>query len=122
MVDRIRLNDMLFYGYHGVLPEERTLGQRFLVDLELRADLRAAGQSDDLTQTVNYAEVYAAVQDIVTGEPCQLIETVAERIAQRVLSEHGRVESITVSIRKPEVPIPGSALGSSEVWIERGRA
>ena len=122
MVDHIRLNDMLFYGYHGVLPEERKLGQRFLVDVELRTDLRAAGESDDLAETVNYAEVYAAVRELVTGEPYQLIEAVAARIARRVLDEHARVESVVVRIRKPEVPIAGSVLGSSEVWIERGRA
>jgi dihydroneopterin aldolase len=122
MTDRIRLNDMVFYGYHGVLPEERTLGQRFVVDVELRTDLRAAGQTDDLEQTVNYAAVYATVREIVTGEPYQLIEAVAERIAQRVLQGHPRIESLSVRIRKPEVPIAGSVLGSSEVWIERERA
>ena len=121
MTDRIRLNDMVFYGYHGVLPEERTLGQRFVASVELRTDLRAAGMTDDLTQTVNYAEVYDIVRDVVTGAPFRLIESVAERIALHVLDGYPMVESITVGIRKPEVPIAGSILGSSEVWIERDR-
>jgi dihydroneopterin aldolase len=121
VTDGIRLNDMVFYGYHGVLPEERALGQRFVVDVELRVDLRRAGTSDDLAATVNYSQVYAVARDVVTGPPCQLIEAVAERIAERVLAEHSMVESVLVRVRKPEVPIPGSVLGSSEVWIERNR-
>src|SRR6266568_919357 len=104
LVDRIRLNDMVFYGYHGALPEERKLGQRFVVSVELRVDLREAGQTDDLSKTVNYSEAYAAVRDIVTGPPHQLIESVAERIAAQLLGAHASIESVTVGIRKPEVP------------------
>ena len=121
MVDVIRLNEMVFYGYHGVLPEERSLGQRFIVDVELRTDLREAGLTDDLHQTVNYSAVYAGVREVLTGSPCNLIETVGERVAARILADHARVESVLVRIRKPEVPIPGSVLGSAEVCIERQR-
>lgn len=121
VTDRIRLNGMVFYGYHGVLPEERALGQRFVVDLEVRADLRRAGTSDDLAATVNYADLYRIAQEVVTGAPCQLIEAVAERIAGRVLAEHALAESVEVRVRKPAVPLAGSALDSSEVCIERTR-
>jgi dihydroneopterin aldolase len=120
-VDCIRLNEMVFYGYHGVLPEERTLGQRFVVDVEMRTDLRRAGATDALEDTVNYADVYAAVRDIVTGPSCQLIESVADRIAAHVLTQHAGVVSVAVRIRKPEVPLAGAVLASSEVAIERGR-
>jgi dihydroneopterin aldolase len=122
MTDRIRLNEMVFYGYHGVLPEEQALGQRFVVDVELVTDLRAAGVSDDLEQTVNYAAVYTAVRDIVTGPPRKLIEAVAEQIAARILADHAAVERVRVRVRKPAVPIAGSVLGSAEVQIERTRA
>lgn len=121
MTDRIRLNDMVFYAYHGVLPEERALGQRFLVDVELRTDLRPAGSSDNLDRTVNYGDVYERVREIVTGPPCLLIETVAERIAGCILDRYPTVESVAVRVRKPEVPLQGAILGSSEVWIERER-
>jgi dihydroneopterin aldolase len=121
MPDHVRLNDMVFYGYHGVLPEEQALGQRFVVDVDMQVDLRAAGVTDDLTRTVNYAEVYGIAREIVTGPPAQLIEAVAERIAARVLDSYDAVEAVVVRIRKPEVPIAGSILGSSEVWIERER-
>ena len=121
MTDHIRLNDMIFYGYHGVFTEERALGQRFVVSIDMRVDLRTAGRTDDLTDTVNYAEVYTIVRDIVTGPPCQLIEAVAERIGARILADYAAVEGVIVRIQKPEVPIAGSVLGSSEVWIERER-
>jgi dihydroneopterin aldolase len=121
MVDLIRLHEMVFYGYHGALPEERALGQRFIVDVELRADLRAAGLTDDLRQTVDYGAVYGAVREVVTGAACNLIETVAERVAARILADYSRVESVVIRIRKPAAPIRGSILGSAEVCIERSR-
>jgi dihydroneopterin aldolase len=85
--DRIILNGMQFYGYHGVMPAEQELGQPFIVDLELSCDLREAGRKDDLTKTIDYSQVFELTQQIVTGEPCLLIETVAERIAASVLGE-----------------------------------
>jgi dihydroneopterin aldolase len=122
VTDHIRLNEMVFFGYHGALPEERALGQRFVVDIEVEADLKRAGESDALTDTVNYSELYTAAEAIVVGPPFNLIEAVAERIASRILAEQTAVESVLVRIRKPGVPIPGSVLGSSEVCIERRRA
>jgi len=113
---------MIFYGYHGVLEAERTLGQRFIVDVSMDLDLEPAGRSDTLDLTVNYALVYDLVREVVTGPPRQLIEAVAEEIAERILAEHRQIDNVRVRIRKPEVPIPGSVLGSSEVRIERARA
>ena len=119
MTDYIRLNEMVFYGYHGVLAEEQALGQRFVVDVEMVTDLRPAGLSDELTQTVNYAAVYATIRDIVTGPPRRLIEAVAESIATAVLADHPTIERLTVRVRKPSVPIGGAVLASAEVVIER---
>ncbi|KAK3275418.1 hypothetical protein CYMTET_16452 [Cymbomonas tetramitiformis] len=79
--DQIFLRGLLFHGYHGVLPEENVLGQKFIVDLVLSADLQLAGQSDNLENTVNYAEVYKSVKGVVEGPHHQLIESVAESIA-----------------------------------------
>lgn len=121
MTDRIRLNDMVFYGYHGVQPEERMLGQRFQVDVELQVSLRAAGRDDDIQQTVNYVDVYRRVEQILTGPPLKLIEAVAERIAECLLTEFPTTERVSVRVRKPQVPIPGAILGSTEVRIERDR-
>ncbi len=119
--DEIILEGMRFYAYHGVNPEERALGQRFTVDVVLAVDLRRAGQSDDLAQTVSYSAVYKVVRAIVEGEPRQLIEAVAEEIASVVLTELPSVEHITVTVRKPEVPMKGSMLDAAGVRIVRSR-
>jgi dihydroneopterin aldolase len=121
VTDRIRLNEMVFYGYHGVLPEEQKLGQRFVVDVEIAADLRKAGELDDLSATVNYAEVLDVVKAIVTGPPCLLIEAVAERVAAEILKRFPLAEAVTVTIKKPSVPISAAILGSSEIQISRSR-
>ncbi|WP_018663713.1 dihydroneopterin aldolase [Heyndrickxia acidiproducens] len=106
-MDKIIIKDMEFYGYHGVLAEETKLGQRFRVSMELQLDLKKAGTTDDLHETVNYAEVYQMAKRIVEGEPCCLIETVAEKLAAAVLDTFLKVMEITVNITKPDPPIPG---------------
>lgn len=119
-LDHIRLRGMEFYGYHGARSEERTLGQRFVIDVELALDLRPAGESDDLARTVSYADVYDEVRAVAEGPACHLIEAVAERIAGRVLAAHGAVGEVRVRVRKPEVPIKG-VLDAAEVEIVRRR-
>lgn len=95
---------MEFYGYHGVFPEENKLGQRFIIDLEVEADLREAGESDNLEHSVNYGQLYFDVREIVEGAPCQLIEALAEKIAQKLLSVYYRIESVRVAVIKPDPP------------------
>ncbi len=119
--DTILLEGMLFFGYHGTLPAERDLGQRFLVDVELRCDLSAAGKADDLTKTVDYSQVYHRAREIVEGPPVGLTETVAERIAAVVLQEHPIVESVRVRVSKPQVRLEGGVLTGSTVQIVRHR-
>ncbi len=119
--DRIFLEGLIFYAYHGVHPEEKRLGQRFIVDISLARDLGAAGRSDDLTQTTSYSEVYRLAREIVEGGPYDLIETVAERIAAAVLARYPEVQGIRVTVRKPEVPIKGSVLRAVGVEVFRTR-
>lgn len=109
---------MVFYGYHGVNPEERTQGQRFVVDLEISRDLSQAGLSDDLSTTVNYSSVFKVAREVVEGKPCNLLETVAERLADAILTRFG-VEAVKVRVRKPWAPIKGSALDWVAVEIVR---
>lgn len=120
--DRILLEGMVFFGRHGVLASERELGQRFVVDLEMRLDLRRAGVSDDLTETVDYGEVYRRVREVVEGEPYDLIEAVAERIAASVLETHPEIEAVRVKVTKPDVRLEGAVLGGSAVEILRHRS
>lgn len=117
--DRIFLEGMIFHGYHGTLPAERELGQPFVVDIELRLDLRPAGVSDDLNKTVDYGEVHRRAKEIVEGEPAGLTETVAERIAAAVLENHEPVEEVRVKVAKPHVRLDGTVLKSSAVEILR---
>ncbi len=120
--DRIELREMVFFGRHGTLAAERELGQRFVVDVDLYLDLRAAGEADDLTQTVDYSEVYRRVREIVEGPPYSLTEAVAERIAAAVLQEHERVEAVRVRVAKPNVRLESGVLAGSAVEIMRRRA
>jgi len=119
MTDRITLAGMRFFGYHGALPEERRRGQEFLVDVEIEADLRAAGRSDDLAETVDYRRAYDTVKAVLEGPPRQLLEALAEEIAARLLALD-RVEAVTVSVRKPSVRLAGP-LAYSAVEITRRR-
>ncbi|MGM0472053.1 MAG: dihydroneopterin aldolase [Bacillota bacterium] len=120
MADYIRLKGLKFYGYHGVLAEEKELGQRFIVDLALQTDLKPAGVSDDLTESINYAEVYEVTKQVVEGESYDLIEAVAESIAAKLLSEFTRIKQVQVQVKKPAAPVAG-ILDWAEVEIERER-
>lgn len=106
-MDKIALNKMEFYGYHGVFKEETALGQRFIVDLEVEVDLRKAGETDELEYSVNYGQLFIDVKEIVEGKPYKLIEAVAERIAEKVLTTHHLLSSVLVRVIKPDPPIPG---------------
>ncbi|MEO0794916.1 MAG: dihydroneopterin aldolase [Verrucomicrobiota bacterium] len=119
-MDKIYLKDLNFYGYHGVLAIEKETGQTFVVDIVLSLDLQPSGQSDDLEKTVNYAEVFVVARDIVEKDRYDLIETVAERISSKVLENFPLVQSIQVTIKKPNAPIPGK-FDHVGVEIERSR-
>ena len=107
MSDRIELRAMGFSGLHGVLPIEAEQAQPFEVDVVLELDLAAAGTTDDLDRTVDYGTAFAAARDVVEGPHVALLETLAERIAARVLGQHSRVAAVTVRVRKMEPPLPG---------------
>jgi dihydroneopterin aldolase len=103
-LDKIILSRMVFYGYHGVFPEENKLGQQFYVDVELELPLKLAGRTDELKHTVNYAEVYYAVQGIVEGKSFRLIEALAENIASTLLQTYTSIIEIKVRVIKPHPP------------------
>lgn len=98
---------MAFYGYHGVFTEENRLGQRFYVDLTIELDLRDAGKSDDLNDTINYADLYELCKKIVEGKPFKLVEALTEKIASEALVNFQQISQITVKVVKPDPPIPG---------------
>ena len=115
--DRIELRALRAVGTHGVLAEEQTRAQPFEVDLELEADLEAAGRSDDLADTVDYGALAEQVAAVVAGERYALLERLAERIAETALAD-GRVRSVTVTVRKLRPPVAVD-LGSAAVRVVR---
>lgn len=122
MSDEIALTGLTVFGYHGVFDHERAEGQEFTIDVRLRLPLAPAAASDDVRDTVHYGELAERVAAIVAGEPVNLIETLAERIAAEAL-EDARVESTTVTVHKPHAPIPLSfADVSVTVTRDRGAA
>ena len=118
--DKIFLKGLAFYGHHGVSPHEKALGQRFIVDVTLECDARAAGLSDDLADAVDYVPAYEIVKAVVEGESRDLIESVAEEIAGRILDALD-VSAVRVAIKKPEVAIRGSILSYAGLEIYRRR-
>ncbi len=121
-MDEILLEGMRFFGYHGVNPEETTLGQRFVVDLSIEVDLRAAGTSDRLEDSINYSAAFKRVREIVEGQRFQLIEALGEAIALDVLTTFPTAQSATVTVRKPGAAITGSILDAAAVRIRRKRS
>lgn len=118
-MDHIRLQNLVFYGYHGVHPEERTRGKRFFLDVDLGLDLRSAGRADDLAAAVDYAQVYRVVREVNEGRQFTLLEGLAEEIAARLLAEFPAAE-VTVRARKADVSV-GGALDGVEVEVHRAR-
>ncbi|CAK9160858.1 unnamed protein product [Ilex paraguariensis] len=105
--DKLVLRGLKFHGYHGVKPEERKLGQKFLIDIDAWMDLRAAGKSDCLSDTVSYTQIYRIVKDVVEGPPQNLLESVAELIASTTLANHPQISTVRVQVGKPHVAVQG---------------
>jgi len=119
--DIIFIERLQVYGYHGVHPEERALGQRFEIDLRIETSTREAGLTDRLEETISYSDIARRVKTLVEDEPKQLLEAVAESVAATVLAEDRRISGVTVTIRKPEAPIKGIFFGAVGVTIRRER-
>lgn len=105
MRGRIQLSGLKVRGYHGVYPAEREAGQDFLIDVTLDLDLSAATASDDVADTVHYGELAQRLAAVVAGAPVNLIETLADRLLT-VCLEDPRVDTATVTVHKPQAPIP----------------
>jgi dihydroneopterin aldolase len=103
--DQIRVTGIKAFGYHGVLPHEATEGQDFIVDLLITLDLRAVSLSDDLQETINYADLAQIAHDNIVGERVQLIERLAGRIAEEISSAYSQITSVSVTVHKPHAPV-----------------
>ena len=119
MSDRIALRGLRVRGRHGVLPEERRDGQVFVVDAVLTVDTRPAAVSDDLALTVDYAALAQRLADVVAGEPVDLLETLAARLASVCLADV-LVAEVELTVHKPEAPV-GLPFGDVSVTVVRRR-
>jgi 7,8-dihydroneopterin aldolase/epimerase/oxygenase len=119
-MDRVTLRGLRGFGRHGVLPHERRDGQSFVVDVAIALDTRKAAASDDLADTVDYGGLAGRVVAVVEGEPVNLIETLAERIADVCLAEP-RVEQVEVTVHKPSAPV-AVPVDDVTVTISRSRS
>ncbi len=118
MADFIRLTGIKGFGYHGVFEEERANGQDFYVDVELEVDLTRASVSDDVKDTINYAEVTDLVVEEITTNPVSLIEKLAGRIAERIKITFAQAAQVTVTVHKPQAPV-SAAVKDISVTISR---
>lgn len=119
-MDKIIINNLHIYAYHGVNPEEKENGQNFYLDIVCTADLHNACQTDDLNETVNYSKVIKAVTAVFKAEKYDLIERAAQVVADCVLDSFEKVQSVKVTLRKPEAPVKAD-FGYVAVEIERSR-
>ncbi|MFN3651514.1 MAG: dihydroneopterin aldolase [Armatimonadota bacterium] len=106
MSDRIRIEGIELHGFHGVPAAEREVGHRYRVDVTFELDLRAAGETDDFTRTVDYAAAAAAVIEEGTGPSVQLVEALAHRMAQRLLADFPLVGAVELRVAKLKPPTP----------------
>lgn len=120
-MDKIILNRLSFYGYHGLFQEEKQLGQRFLVDATLNVNLKKAGKKDDMQQSIDYGAAFTLIEQIVTGDSKNLIEAVAEEIAATLLNHFPSLQSCVIKVTKPDPPISGQ-YESVAVEINRSRS
>jgi dihydroneopterin aldolase len=116
MQGRLVLQGLVFHAYHGHCPEEAVLGGRFVVDVEMQLSL--AQIQDDLSGTVDYAQVYEMVRQEVTGQRYRLVETLADQIAERLWQSYPQLEALTVRVHKPHAPLPGLF---EDVYVEVDR-
>lgn len=119
--DRISIQRIGIFAYHGVYEEEGRLGQRFYVSVDAYLDLAAAGKNDDLDRSVSYADIAARVQEIAVGNRYHIIEALAEAIAADLLREFPRIDDVVVMVEKPNAAV-AAILDSISVTIHRSRA
>jgi len=120
-IDRIALNEMVFYAYHGVRESEQKQGQRFTVNFKAELDFAEAAQDDDINKTVSYSEVYKAIKRIVKNKNYKLLERLSYQIIEELFLRFEKLDYIEIEIKKPSVPIPG-ILANASVTMSRYRS
>ncbi|WP_448518246.1 dihydroneopterin aldolase [Rhodoflexus sp.] len=118
-VDTIALKGLVFFAYHGYYPEERKIGNRYGLDIQVRTDLRSAAVHDRLADTINYEELYAIAKEAME-KPARLLEHLGERIVQQIFSRFDSASYVKITIRKYNPPI-GGVCDAAEIILRRKR-
>ncbi|CAH2043755.1 unnamed protein product [Thlaspi arvense] len=121
MGDKLILRGLKFYGFHGAIPEEKTLGQTFMLDIDAWMCLKKAGLSDNLADSVSYVDIFNLTKEIVEGPSRNLLESVAELVASKTLESFPRVTAVRVKLWKPNVALIQSTIDYLGVEIFRNR-
>ncbi len=116
----IKIQDAVFYAYHGAMSEEQSIGGKYEADVELYFDFTEAAENDDLKKTVNYQQVYNYIEKKINEKKYYLIETIAVKIANGLLRDYPQLKKVTVRIRKSNVPI-GGVIKHVEAEITKAR-
>lgn len=119
--DYIEIKELVVFANHGVLPEEKAMGQKFVISMKLYVDMEKAAESDDIADAVNYAEVCSFVTEFTKTNRCRLIESAADNIARALLMSYPQLRGVEIILKKPWAPI-GLPLNSVAVRIKRERA
>lgn len=119
-MDRIHLEGIEFYGFHGVPAAERETGHRYRVDVTMELDLRDAAAADDVGLTVDYGEAASRLVDLGTGPSVRLVETLADRMCERLLTEYPRIHAVAIRVAKIHPPVP-LQVASAAVELRRER-
>ncbi|KAG7535255.1 Dihydroneopterin aldolase/epimerase domain [Arabidopsis thaliana x Arabidopsis arenosa] len=122
MGDKLILRGLKFYGFHGAIPEEKTLGQMFMLDIDAWMCLKKAGLSDNLADSISYVDIYNLAKEVVEGSSRNLLERVAGLIASKTLEAFPQITAVRVKLWKPNVPLIQSGLDYLGVEIFRNRA
>ncbi|ESQ31616.1 hypothetical protein EUTSA_v10005125mg [Eutrema salsugineum] len=120
--DKLILRGLKFYGFHGAIPEEKTLGQMFMLDIDAWMSLKKAGESDNLADSVSYVDIYNLAKEVVEGSSRNLLEAVAELVASKTLKTFPQITAVQVKLWKPNVPLIRSTIDCLGVEIFRNRA
>ena len=104
-MDQIQIKELKIFAYHGVYPEEKKNGQNFVLDILMDCDLKKAGETDALEDTINYVEIQQKVREKMLEKSCDWIEHAAARVAEEILGYDARIRRVEVLLKKPEAPI-----------------
>tara|TARA_Y100001970_G_scaffold100418_1_gene126175 strand:- start:309 stop:695 length:387 start_codon:yes stop_codon:yes gene_type:complete len=118
--DKIMLTGLELYGFHGVLDDEKTTSQKFIIDVCLYQDLTLSGRTDDLKLTTDYSSVYKIIKNVVENNSFNLIEALANEIANKIISNF-LTNKVMVTVEKPNAPIDGAIFSTIAVQITRER-